>query len=65
MEFSGRSPARTTSVPPSMQEHLVLGLSAFTYADFFEPHRLRELFAVFDEYVADRNPALYYRVPTL
>ncbi|OOO01754.1 MAG: hypothetical protein USCGTAYLOR_02038 [Chromatiales bacterium USCg_Taylor] len=59
MEFSERVPPYPAAgASPSAQVNLTLGFPAFAYADLYEPYRLRDLLAVFDDYVADRNPAL-------
>ncbi|MGH8773415.1 MAG: hypothetical protein ACREV2_19905, partial [Burkholderiales bacterium] len=59
MEFSERVPPYPAAgVSASAQVGLALGFTAFAYADLYEPHRLRDLLTVFDDYVADRNPAL-------
>ncbi|MGH8555540.1 MAG: hypothetical protein ACREUD_08265, partial [Gammaproteobacteria bacterium] len=59
MEFSDRVPPYPTAgVSASAQVNLALGFTAFAYADLYEPRRLQDLLAVFDDYVADRNPAL-------
>ncbi|MGH8527429.1 MAG: pyridine nucleotide-disulfide oxidoreductase, partial [Gammaproteobacteria bacterium] len=59
MEFSERVPPYPAAgVSASAQVNLALGFTAFAYADLYEPDRLRDLLAIFDDYVADRNPAL-------
>ena len=60
MEFSERVPPYgAAGVSASAQVNLTLGFTAFTYADLYEPDRLGDLLAVFDGYVADRNPLLF------
>ncbi|MGH8534729.1 MAG: hypothetical protein ACREV1_18940, partial [Gammaproteobacteria bacterium] len=59
MEFSERVPPYSAAgASASAQVNLALGFTAFAYADLFEPHRLRDLLALFDDYLADRNRAL-------
>ncbi len=51
---SVRSDAR-----PTAASALTLGISGFSYADLYEPERLKDLSDVFDATVRDHDPALF------
>lgn len=51
---SVRSDAR-----PTASSALTLGISGFSYADLYEPERLKDLSDVFDATVRDHDPALF------
>ncbi len=51
-----RSIAEATS---PIEQKLTLGLPGFSYADLYEPNRLKDLLAIFDQTIAEEDPKVY------
>jgi NADPH-dependent glutamate synthase beta subunit-like oxidoreductase/NAD(P)H-flavin reductase len=47
--------------PPPRDPALELGVAGFTYADLYDPQRLRELYEEWDRFFAESAPAAYAR----
>lgn len=42
-----------------IEQELTLGLPGFSYSDLYEPNRLKDLLAIFDQTVAEGDPKVY------